>query len=359
MEPCYTFDPERYFLGEPCKHGHLFPGTSQSLRVPVVVPVDKNGYGPYEGSNCLACKLGKFRGQDWRYRHIDLSAMGFTDRHSLGRLCSKGHNWENTGLSLRRNGHCVECDKERERRGGVDPAKRREYYQRYKESHPERIKEANRRAGLRPETKARKSAYRKKRRELLRQQGLGERGVLVRPSLSKPHLTPEERQTKLDASAKRRAERQALLAQRKAERETPEYKEQQRAKRLLEYQLNEDLRTYHREKSKRRKATMKARHAVRVRARDIRVRFATFGNCCAYCGEGGDMHMDHFVPLARGGTHTLGNLLPACGRCNLSKRDHDAEAWYKQQPYFSRSRWKKLREVLGIKKGPVTQLTLL
>ena len=40
---------------------------------------------------------------------------------------------------------------------------------------------------------------------------------------------------------------------------------------------------------------------------------------CAYCGESGPLHADHRVPLSRGGTNTIENILPACARCNLRK----------------------------------------
>jgi 5-methylcytosine-specific restriction endonuclease McrA len=44
------------------------------------------------------------------------------------------------------------------------------------------------------------------------------------------------------------------------------------------------------------------------------------GGRCAYCGVKGEtLQADHVVPLARGGRHAIGNLLPSCGRCNNSK----------------------------------------
>lgn len=44
------------------------------------------------------------------------------------------------------------------------------------------------------------------------------------------------------------------------------------------------------------------------------------GGKCAYCGGWPEvLQMDHVVPLARGGRHSLGNVLPACERCNSSK----------------------------------------
>lgn len=39
---------------------------------------------------------------------------------------------------------------------------------------------------------------------------------------------------------------------------------------------------------------------------------------CVYCG-GVSTQMDHVIPLARGGRHSIGNLIGACQPCNLSK----------------------------------------
>jgi 5-methylcytosine-specific restriction endonuclease McrA len=40
---------------------------------------------------------------------------------------------------------------------------------------------------------------------------------------------------------------------------------------------------------------------------------------CAYCGEGGPLEADHRIPLSRGGTNAIDNILPACRRCNAKK----------------------------------------
>lgn len=52
---------------------------------------------------------------------------------------------------------------------------------------------------------------------------------------------------------------------------------------------------------------------------------------CFYCGNGcaADFHVDHFVPLARGGQHVLTNLRIACPACNLSKGAKDPMGWVK------------------------------
>lgn len=51
---------------------------------------------------------------------------------------------------------------------------------------------------------------------------------------------------------------------------------------------------------------------------DLRRLFNRFNGKCAYCGADAQ-HVDHVVPLARGGSNSIGNLLPACKSCNLSK----------------------------------------
>lgn len=46
------------------------------------------------------------------------------------------------------------------------------------------------------------------------------------------------------------------------------------------------------------------------------------GMVCGICGEeipAGDLHIDHVVPIARGGSDALGNLQPAHSLCNLRK----------------------------------------
>lgn len=57
-----------------------------------------------------------------------------------------------------------------------------------------------------------------------------------------------------------------------------------------------------------------------VTPRDIRRLIERFRGCCAYCGQVADpVHLDHVIPVARGGRTSIGNLVPACGSCNQSK----------------------------------------
>jgi hypothetical protein len=46
---------------------------------------------------------------------------------------------------------------------------------------------------------------------------------------------------------------------------------------------------------------------------------ARFRGLCAYCGDRAAQHKDHVLPICRGGKDSIGNILPACAPCNLSK----------------------------------------
>ena len=47
---------------------------------------------------------------------------------------------------------------------------------------------------------------------------------------------------------------------------------------------------------------------------------ALLGNVCIYCGEAKPLTRDHKIPLARGGSHDIANIVPACMSCNAKKQ---------------------------------------
>jgi 5-methylcytosine-specific restriction endonuclease McrA len=77
------------------------------------------------------------------------------------------------------------------------------------------------------------------------------------------------------------------------------------------------------------------RHAIRNNPDSRRVTqmdwerlVGRFDGCCAYCGEkSDDLHLDHVVPVSRGGRHGIGNALPACPGCNQSKTNFLLIEW--------------------------------
>ncbi len=44
-----------------------------------------------------------------------------------------------------------------------------------------------------------------------------------------------------------------------------------------------------------------------------------FNHECAYCGSKEDLEQEHIVPVSDGGTYAIGNIVPACRKCNASK----------------------------------------
>jgi 5-methylcytosine-specific restriction endonuclease McrA len=49
---------------------------------------------------------------------------------------------------------------------------------------------------------------------------------------------------------------------------------------------------------------------------------------CAYCGQMPALGADHVVPLGRGGSNEMENLVPACLSCNKHKSDNYQEAMF-------------------------------
>ena len=71
-----------------------------------------------------------------------------------------------------------------------------------------------------------------------------------------------------------------------------------------------------------------------------------FNYQCAYCGATEGLEQDHAVSVSDGGTYTVGNIVPACRRCNASKGNSDIFAWYEKQDFFDNERCKHLRKYL-------------
>lgn len=69
-------------------------------------------------------------------------------------------------------------------------------------------------------------------------------------------------------------------------------------------------------------------------------------NRCAYCGtppiDSNSLTRDHVKPRSRGGETRLRNVIPACKRCNQSKRSHPWREWYRTQPCYSAEREERI-----------------
>ena len=76
--------------------------------------------------------------------------------------------------------------------------------------------------------------------------------------------------------------------------------------------------------------------SVGVASREWRRLVRRYRHSCAYCGGNqGGIHMDHVIPLSRGGRHAIGNVLPACQACNLSKGAKLVAEWKRDEAAWS------------------------
>lgn len=44
-----------------------------------------------------------------------------------------------------------------------------------------------------------------------------------------------------------------------------------------------------------------------------------YGNVCLRCGTSKRLSIDHVIPISKGGTNTVDNIQPLCGKCNSTK----------------------------------------
>ena len=65
--------------------------------------------------------------------------------------------------------------------------------------------------------------------------------------------------------------------------------------------------------------------------------FERDGRVCVYCGKSiGTLTCDHVVPVSRGGSSTLDNLVTACLACNVAKATRTPEEWRAQSSHEKR-----------------------
>lgn len=250
-------------------------------------------------------------------------------RFKLGKLCPKQHTWSDSNHSLRYiSGSCVQCAKEGSSKRSAE-GYNTQWMRRHRlfNGRPSRAKDA--RPGQLAVSTQQLQVWR-----AIRAAGRS-------PSVARLVMNEQKRYWGENPEAKAEHDRQWA-----------------QAGWWLTYQTRPDLRLYHREKSRRRKARDRGATAVQVSATAIRQRFNEFGNSCAYCGAQGDMQIEHVVATSQGGAHDIGNIVPACSRCNTSKRTTEMERWYRAQPFFSELRLRRIRRVLHAPMGQQLALAL-
>lgn len=189
-------------------------------------------------------------------------------KHILGNLCLRNHDWNHTGQSLRyltHSGDCVICCRERaKRQRELDPEYCKNYNEQWRKNNPDkkRISDKRYREENSEKVKARKSKYQRENRE-------------------------------------------------------------EANKRNRKYEKTEKGRLSKLINCHRRRARKESNHYVKYSSEQIDKRFEEFDNRCAYCSRRGKLHLDHFIAIAHGGGDCIGNLIPACEKCNFSKGSDD------------------------------------
>jgi 5-methylcytosine-specific restriction endonuclease McrA len=81
-----------------------------------------------------------------------------------------------------------------------------------------------------------------------------------------------------------------------------------------------------RSRSSNRRALLSGNSSYLVTKKDI---MKIISKPCTYCGSTENIQVDHIFPIARGGSHSIGNLTSACQHCNASKGKKFLVEWRK------------------------------
>ena len=83
--------------------------------------------------------------------------------------------------------------------------------------------------------------------------------------------------------------------------------------------------------NRRRRALKGQAETDRHTVEELENHIISLGGVCYYCGSDWTQ-IDHVIPLARGGSDTLLNLVPSCARCNQRKGAKTAEEFATMLP---------------------------
>jgi len=57
---------------------------------------------------------------------------------------------------------------------------------------------------------------------------------------------------------------------------------------------------------------------------------------CSFCGTKENLSVDHIIPLSRGGSHSIGNMMTLCRSCNSSKGNKTVVEWKKFKMMYNK-----------------------
>jgi 5-methylcytosine-specific restriction endonuclease McrA len=282
----------------------------------------------------------------------------------LGAPCKRNHLWDE-GVTVRiiKNGQCIECQR-------TDALERKA---RLREEDPEALKKRQREATYRHRAKHGRESRSKHgfNHNFLEANGFsnGHASAVAAFLLDGWDIAQIKQRFAIDTALRvlKPSPSVAQLVfnqQQQHWRQHPaDYRQYKRERSLRQYHwrymIDKSFRLYHRSKSKHRKAQQRGSTALMLSPDQLWRRWVQFDHCCAYCGVHGDLHMEHVIPISKGGEHHLGNIVPACQRCNYSKATSEVQAWYRSQPFFDETRWHHIQSLLAQSQPSFQQLVFL
>lgn len=118
--------------------------------------------------------------------------------------------------------------------------------------------------------------------------------------------------------------REKLLARTSEYEARPESRKKKRARERERYTNNPEVR-------QKKKATNHRRRAAEgtYSPEDVQSQYKSQRGKCWHCGVsvGDDYHVDHLIPIAKGGTNNANNIVISCAVCNLSKGSKLTKDW--------------------------------
>lgn len=83
-------------------------------------------------------------------------------------------------------------------------------------------------------------------------------------------------------------------------------------------------------KIKEKRSRVQGKHTLEDRERLLRVQKYKCNNCKCCIKERSSRHLDHIMPISKGGSNNADNLQWLCKQCNMSKKDKHPIDWAQQ-----------------------------